>query len=722
MGKRLNIEVTKFWLLLSISAAVTVLTVFFSFSMIKAGIKPFIKKNVISMIKQDMESKVIVSKGKQDIDIDVFHQFPYVKKAYIGKIPFKISSNVTEKVIEKDGCIVIYKKFIFPDGSVPAALEIDCEKIDSEASVIATRLSALEFFIVLLLQLSVLFAVRDLFLLPLRDIKKEIDKVSAGKLVHLPVGKNDEFGKIRKKINEMIDNIKDRTVKEDIMYQFIHLLTAGKGFNGEFLQLIRKLLVANRIDGVLIGITKGRGNIEIRAITLSDKSDKTVSLEELDGIQSYLQNSKKEIEFTGENRDFLSDEEKALGINYLIGFPLSIFSKNNGFVIFYRKRAVALSKEEKRYLGNIAKAIAVAAELKELIESLEKKIRQEKELLQSTVRSMVRGIEVRDSYTKGHSERVAYLSKEIAKSMGLSEKEQERIYLAALLHDIGKIGIPDSILLKPGRLTKEEYEIIKLHPVLSYELLKDINPISDILNSIKFHHERIDGTGYPEGLKGNQIPFGSRIIAVADSFDAMTSDRIYKKGMNKEEALKEIISFAGDKYDSEVVHSAISVLKKDIPIESKGQSFEQLSEIEQRRLDYFFRDSLTGSHNRNYLSVVFNSCKEEKTEFKILCLDILGLRKINLEKGWEYGDKLLKDVKDKLEEIFSPASIIRYSGDNFVLFLDDKLKDDWIREKVSKIEEELGGVILSLHILKGDKIETVEQLMKTITEIETKGY
>ncbi|SNR72462.1 HD domain-containing phosphohydrolase [Desulfurobacterium atlanticum] len=721
MKKKLNIEITKFWLLLLTSITVSGLITLFSYFLVKAGVKPFIKNNVINLVKKDLESNAILAKDKDDLKSYLLEQLPYVKKVYIENIPFNIPENSTKTVIKTLNCTVIYKKFIFPDGTLPVAVKVDCEKIEKEASYFAGKISAFEFFIVLMLQISLLFAIRDLYLNPLRKIKKDIEKISAGKLTFLPVKGNDEFENIRKTINKMIKNIKDKNVKEDIMYQFIHLLTAGKGFNGEFISLIKKLLEANRIDGTIIGIARRPDKMEIRIITHDIKETKLISTNELDGIQSYMNTSQKEIELTEDKLSYLSKEEKALGIKYLFGVPLSIFSKNNGYVIFFRKENTPFSEEEKTYLRNIAKSIAVAAELKELIESLEEKIKEEKELLQSTIKSMIRGIEIRDSYTKGHSERVAYLSKEIAKNMGFPEKECEKIYLAALLHDIGKIGIPDSILLKPGRLTKQEFEIIKLHPVLSYKLLKDIKPLEDILENIKFHHERIDGTGYPEGLKGNKIPLGARIIAVADSFDAMTSDRIYKKGTEKEKAIQEIAKLAGTKYDPEVVHAAIPVLKKDIPFEIKGQLFKEFSELEKRRLDYFFRDALTDAYNRNYLPIIFNSLKEKNKEFKVASVDILGLRKINLEKGWEYGDSILKKVKTALEEALNPLAIIRYSGDNFVLFLDKKLKDTEVKEKLEALEEHLKA-ILSVHILKEEEIETLDSLIETITRIETKGY
>ncbi|WP_457567622.1 HD domain-containing phosphohydrolase [Desulfurobacterium sp.] len=720
MKKRLRqIEITKYWTLVIVSIIISISISFFSFILVKKSIRHFMEQRIIKLAESDLESKAVILKSKEDLKPEILKETPCVKNIYIKNIPFNPPGKETT-IVKAENKIFIYKKFIFPDGAIPVAVELNRTKIENDTSVLAAKISVAEFVMVFIFQIVLLLTIRDLYLKPLRQIKKDIDKISKGALSILPLSGSDEFSSIRRKINEMIENIKDKMQKEDLMYQFIHLLTAGKGFNGEFVELMRKLIKTNKIDGVIIGLPKG-DFIETRIITEKEKISREVVPDNLEGIESYMNTMKKEIELTMDKLGYLSNSEKKLGIKYLVGFPLSTFSKNNGYVIFFRKTNKPLNEDEKTYLKNIAKSIAVAAELKELIESLEQKIKEEKELLESTIKSMVRGIEIRDSYTRGHSERVAFYSREIAKNMGLNEQLIEEIYMAALLHDIGKIGIPDSILLKPGKLTEKEFEIIKLHPVLSYELLKDIKPLQPVVDSIKYHHERMDGSGYPEGLKGKEIPLPARIIAVADSFDAMTSDRIYRKGMPKEKAIKELINLAGKKYDSDVVHAAIGIFKHETPTITKSQDFKSLTELEKRRLDYFFRDSLTEAYNRNYMFFLFNNLKEKNTPFKVITVDILKLREVNLEKGWDYGDKILKKLKELLEETFNPIAIIRYSGDNFVVFIDKKIKDAEIKEKLKRMEEKL-GVILSLHIIDEKNTETVELLAKTLTKIETKGY
>lgn len=152
-------------------------------------------------------------------------------------------------------------------------------------------------------------------------------------------------------------------------------------------------------------------------------------------------------------------------------------------------------------------------------------------MLEGTVRSLASALDAKDTYTHGHSSRVAELSVQLAVRLGLDSRSADALQLAGILHDIGKIGIDDSVLKKPGKLTDEEFDQIKRHPVLGYEILKDIRPFRHILPAVRHHHESWDGGGYPDGLAGDDIPRDAQILAVADAFDAMISDRPYRRGM-----------------------------------------------------------------------------------------------------------------------------------------------------------------------------------------------
>ena len=192
-------------------------------------------------------------------------------------------------------------------------------------------------------------------------------------------------------------------------------------------------------------------------------------------------------------------------------------------------------------------------EIEKYIKRLESLIRYNKRLFISTITALAAAIDAKDEYTRGHSERVTKFSVIIGKYLGLNAIELERIKVAALLHDIGKIGIDDRILRKPGILTAEEFEEMKKHPVIGYNILAPIKELREINKGVKYHHEKWDGSGYPEGLRGEQIPLIARIIAVADTFDAMTSRRPYQDPMEPEFVRDKIMDFAGIRYDRRVV-------------------------------------------------------------------------------------------------------------------------------------------------------------------------
>lgn len=188
---------------------------------------------------------------------------------------------------------------------------------------------------------------------------------------------------------------------------------------------------------------------------------------------------------------------------------------------------------------------------------------QQRKICEQAVKSMLKALDAKDHYTYGHSMRVAFYSISLGQEMGLSEDELYDLEMAALFHDIGKIGVPDSVLLKPSRLTEEEFDEMKLHPSKSWEILKDFEVFQDVARYAKHHHERYDGRGYPDALKGEEIPFFSRIILIADTFDAMTSTRPYRKGLSYDIAFSELQEFSGSQFDPDLVVHFINAMKKD---------------------------------------------------------------------------------------------------------------------------------------------------------------
>lgn len=198
---------------------------------------------------------------------------------------------------------------------------------------------------------------------------------------------------------------------------------------------------------------------------------------------------------------------------------------------------------------------------------------QSNDLFLGTLRAMSSTIDARDPYTQGHSERVARLSYDLARILGLPDQACHEIYLSGILHDIGKIGIPDSVLLKPGKLTDEEFDIIKQHPVIGHRIVERLDHLQFTLPGVLHHHERWDGQGYPHGLKGTATPLMARIMAVADAFDAMTSCRPYRTAMPLEKACSIIYSGAGGQWDAEIVECFKKwVATQDIPSKANAQT------------------------------------------------------------------------------------------------------------------------------------------------------
>ena len=219
------------------------------------------------------------------------------------------------------------------------------------------------------------------------------------------------------------------------------------------------------------------------------------------------------------------------------------------------------------------KLVSTLKELKELKDSLEIQVlnrtleldnekQQYKELTIETLSSLALVIDAKDHYTNGHSFRVAAYAKALAASLGYSKQECEKIYFAGLVHDVGKIGVSELIIRKPSALTAEEYAQIKDHTTIGGDILKGIKKFKVFEEVARYHHERYDGLGYPNGLKGQEIPVFARIVAVCDSFDAMMSDRSYRKALSLDKALSELENGKGKQFDAVIVDTFIYLVKR----------------------------------------------------------------------------------------------------------------------------------------------------------------
>lgn len=196
------------------------------------------------------------------------------------------------------------------------------------------------------------------------------------------------------------------------------------------------------------------------------------------------------------------------------------------------------------------------------VKQIQKRQQEYKSIIEQALRTFANTIDAKDPYTNGHSYRVATYARELAGRMGMSALEQENIYYIALLHDIGKIGVPDYILNKPGKLNDEELAIIRKHVTIGGEILADFTALEGITEGAKYHHERWDGKGYGEGLSELDIPMVARIIGVADSYDAMSSDRCYRGALEESVIKSELQDCSGSQFDPQVVPHMLAMMEE----------------------------------------------------------------------------------------------------------------------------------------------------------------
>ncbi len=234
----------------------------------------------------------------------------------------------------------------------------------------------------------------------------------------------------------------------------------------------------------------------------------------------------------------------------------------------YQQRVELKTHNEIGELANNFNSMSTAIE--HAIEQLKKAANENHLLFINSVRMLAAAIDAKDPYTRGHSERVARYSIGIGKNLSLPEKEMRNLRISALLHDVGKIGIDDRILRKPGALSDDEFEVMKGHPAKGAAIMSGVAQLIDIIPGMKYHHEKWGGGGYPDGIEGEEIPMQARIVAIADTFDAMTTNRPYQKAMEVNYVVDKIKSFAGSRFDPRVVEAFVQAVKRgDIQIEEQ---------------------------------------------------------------------------------------------------------------------------------------------------------
>lgn len=337
-------------------------------------------------------------------------------------------------------------------------------------------------------------------------------------------------------------------------------------------------------------------------------------------------------------------------------------------------------------LSRISRIIELNDLRTDLETRLEKKTKLVEKVTLNSIMAIANTIDAKDTYTSGHSIRVAKCSEEIARTLGWEEAEIQNIHYIALLHDIGKIGIPDSILNKPARLGNEEFAIIKKHPVIGGEILKDIHMIEHVAEGALYHHERYDGKGYPHGLKGEEIPLCARIVGIADAYDAMTSNRVYRSKLSDEQVISEFERCRGTQFDPELTDLFLEMLKEGFHVpyvdhhtaeEEGGIVGESNKLLNKVLIEYTtevknnaMRDVLTGLYNRRYAESRITELLGRSLSGAMFMIDLDNFKYVNDTFGHIAGDRALKIFANALLANFSKEDVVcRIGGDEFIVFL-----------------------------------------------------
>lgn len=334
-------------------------------------------------------------------------------------------------------------------------------------------------------------------------------------------------------------------------------------------------------------------------------------------------------------------------------------------------------------------------ELADLRADLEQQVLAKTEELESltiqTITTFANAIDAKDDYTKGHSLRVAQYSKLIAQKLGWGELGIRNLFYTALLHDIGKIGIPDYILNKSDKLIVSEYDIIKKHPEIGGRILEDVLVVPYLGVGAYSHHERYDGKGYPHHSKGEEIPLIGRIIAVADAVDAMLSKRAYRDKMRLEDVISELQKYKGTQFDPILADVMINILESGIVEEASevliSDSNVLLMQVINNYVNFSKIDGLTGLWNRIYLEEKIESrMKDKEAKSAFLMIDLDNFKSVNDTWGHIAGDSLLSNIAVVIQSILTPADVAsRMGGDEFGIYISKISGIDQVREMVVRL-------------------------------------
>jgi len=399
----------------------------------------------------------------------------------------------------------------------------------------------------------------------LAEISAELAKGDLTKRAHITG--EDELGQLATAFNEMASSLeKDRQklVKElevsNVLLKVLGFLISFPNMQDilpRIVDSIRNLIPCDTCSIMLLDEKKEFLTIA-GSYGLEEKYIKDVRQRVGDGIAGWVALHTKPLLCKGpiQSNRFRNYMQHEKAITGAICIPIESRRGIIGVVSISTKGAYSYEEDDMRRLMLVVDNLAIAMENARLFEEL-------RTANFETMMALAQALETKDVYTRGHSERIVKLGVAVARRLGLPEENRELLKYAAILHDIGKIGIPDSILNKPGRLTDEEYRLVKEHPAIGAEIVKQVKALEPVASIILQHQERWDGKGYPYGMKGEDIPMEARIISVLDAYDAMTSDRSYRKALPVQTAIAELKRCSGTQFDPKVVNAFLAELTLD---------------------------------------------------------------------------------------------------------------------------------------------------------------
>ncbi len=515
-------------------------------------------------------------------------------------------------------------------------------------------------------------------------------------------------------IKQSLDNQLYLTSIIEMVKEVNQLLIADLGFD-ERLNSICNTIVKNRLYSFcFISFINENGSISIKAQSAHDLMGEEFKVAcEKESIHENI--LLKKVYETKSTVTYNAEDMKSFPCHIITEeFPFNCFLSTPIFGQKDVKAIISVFGTNKN--GFKDKEIELIEELAgdfELWLNLEKLKKDKIESYKQVIYSLNKTVEARDPYTAGHDDRVSQYSKKIAKALKINEEDINTLEKAAQIHDIGKIKIPDSILLKPGPLTKTEYEIVKEHPSAALEMLQGISFLKEELQIILYHHERFDGSGYPYGLKEDEIPLLSQILAVSDTFDAMTTNRIYKKAKSKNKAIEELKNLSGSHFSHKIIDVAILVFN-EVGFEKDIYQMP-LNALEEARFSYFFKDNTTGCFNKNFLEYLIIENRQPIQEF-LFTINLRHFTLYNHKFGWENGDKFLENFSSLLINIFDTDKIFRVKGDDFIILSENGkniTKQDILKDKLF-VDNILDLEINKIKISQIKRIEDLKNLIRSI--------